>query len=35
MTSPESDLTGWVATPFTAAGLTYDVYRKGRVLAWC
>lgn len=30
MTSPESDLTGWVATPFTAAGLTYDVYRKGQ-----
>ncbi|HEX2213547.1 MAG TPA: dienelactone hydrolase family protein, partial [Mycobacterium sp.] len=28
-TSPESDLTGWVATPFTAAGLTHDVYRKG------
>ncbi|UXA16927.1 dienelactone hydrolase family protein [Mycobacterium sp. SMC-4] len=29
MTAPESDLTGWVATPFTAAGQTYDVYRKG------
>lgn len=29
MTAPESDLTGWVATPFTAAGHTYDVYRKG------
>ena len=29
MTSPESDLTGWVATPFTAAGQTHDVYRKG------
>ncbi|MGE2833962.1 dienelactone hydrolase family protein [Mycobacterium sp. SMC-4] len=30
MTAPESDLSGWVATPFTAAGLTYDVYRKGQ-----
>jgi dienelactone hydrolase len=29
MTSPEADLTGWVAEPFTAAGFTYDVYRKG------
>jgi dienelactone hydrolase len=29
MTSPEADLTGWVATPFTAAGQTHDVYRKG------
>jgi dienelactone hydrolase len=29
MTSPEADLTGWTAAPFTAAGLTYDVYRKG------
>ena len=29
MTAPESDLTGWAAAPFTAAGLTYDVYRKG------
>ncbi|MGE2730110.1 dienelactone hydrolase family protein [Mycolicibacterium vaccae] len=29
MTAPESDLTGWAATPFTAAGFTYDVYRKG------
>jgi dienelactone hydrolase len=27
--APESDLTGWVATPFTAAGQTHDVYRKG------
>ncbi|MDY6999805.1 MAG: dienelactone hydrolase family protein [Actinomycetota bacterium] len=27
--APESDLTGWEAAPFTAAGLTYDVYRKG------
>ncbi|MBX7433507.1 dienelactone hydrolase family protein [Mycobacterium sp. Y57] len=27
--APVSDLTGWVAAPFTAAGLTYDVYRKG------
>jgi dienelactone hydrolase len=29
MTAPEADLTGWVAAPFTAAGYTYDVYRKG------
>jgi dienelactone hydrolase len=29
MTSPEADLTGWTAEPFTAAGFTYDVYRKG------
>ena len=27
--SPEADLTGWTAEPFTAAGYTYDVYRKG------
>jgi dienelactone hydrolase len=29
MTSPEADLTGWTASPFSAAGFTYDVYRKG------
>jgi dienelactone hydrolase len=29
MTAPEADLTGWTATPFTAAGITHDVYRKG------
>jgi dienelactone hydrolase len=29
MTSPEADLTGWTAEPFTAAGFAYDVYRKG------
>jgi dienelactone hydrolase len=29
MTAPEADLTGWTASPFTAAGFTYDVYRKG------
>ena len=29
MTAPEADLTGWAAAPFTAAGLTYDVYRRG------
>ena len=29
MTAPESDLSGWTAAPFTANGLTYDVYRKG------
>lgn len=27
--APEADLSGWVATPFTAAGYTHDVYRKG------
>jgi dienelactone hydrolase len=29
MTAPEADLTGWTASPFTAEGITYDVYRKG------
>ena len=29
MTAPEADLTGWTAAPFTAAGFTHDVYRKG------
>lgn len=28
--APEADLTGWTAEPFTAAGYTYDVYRKGQ-----
>ncbi len=28
-TAPEADLTGWTATPFTAAGYTHDVYYKG------
>src|ERR1700710_63014 len=27
--APEADLTGWTAEPFTAAGYTHDVYRKG------
>ncbi len=27
--APEADLTGWAASPFTAAGFTHDVYRKG------
>lgn len=27
--APEADLSGWTAEPFTAAGFTYDVYRKG------
>ena len=27
--APEADLTGWAVAPFTGAGLTYDVYRKG------
>jgi dienelactone hydrolase len=30
MSSPQADLTGWTATPFTAAGYTHDVYRKGQ-----
>ncbi|MGD9620139.1 MAG: dienelactone hydrolase family protein [Mycolicibacterium sp.] len=29
MTAPEADLTGWTMAPFSAAGLTYDVYSKG------
>ncbi|WP_264001582.1 dienelactone hydrolase family protein, partial [Mycolicibacterium gadium] len=29
MPGPEADLTGWVGEPFTAAGITHDVYRKG------
>ncbi|GFG55452.1 dienelactone hydrolase [Mycolicibacterium agri] len=29
MTAPKADLTGWTAAPFTAAGMTRDVYRKG------
>lgn len=29
MTAPEADLTGWEVAPFTGAGYTYDVYRKG------
>ncbi len=29
MTAPEADLTGWTVTPFTAEGITHDVYRKG------
>ncbi len=29
MTAPTSDLTGWRPTPFSAAGLTHDVYEKG------
>lgn len=27
--APEADLSGWVCAPFSASGLTYDVYRKG------
>jgi dienelactone hydrolase len=27
--APTSDLTGWVRTPFTGAGLTYDCFEKG------
>ena len=27
--APEADPIGWTAEPFTAAGLTYDVYRRG------
>ena len=29
MTAPEADLTGWTAAPFSAAGYTHDLYRKG------
>ena len=29
MTAPEADLSGWAREPFSAAGFTYDVYRKG------
>lgn len=29
MTAPEADLTGWTAAPFTADGMTHDVYHKG------
>jgi dienelactone hydrolase len=29
LAAPEADLTGWTAAPFTAAGYTHDVYRKG------
>jgi dienelactone hydrolase len=29
MTAPEADLSGWTAAPFSAAGFTHDVYRKG------
>ena len=27
--APEADLSGWTAAPFSAAGFTHDVYRKG------
>lgn len=27
--APESDLTGWTVSPFSAAGFTHDVYRRG------
>jgi len=30
MPGPEADLTGWTCEPSTAAGFTYDVYRKGQ-----
>jgi dienelactone hydrolase len=29
MTAPQADLSGWTASPFTAEGITHDVYRKG------
>jgi dienelactone hydrolase len=29
MTMPEADLTGWTVAPFSAAGYSHDVYRKG------
>jgi len=30
MPGPEADLTGWTREPFTAAGFTHDVYRRGQ-----
>ena len=33
MPGPEADLTGWSREPFTAAGFTHDVYRKGEGLS--
>lgn len=29
MTAPEADLAGWSVSPFTGAGYTHNVYRKG------
>lgn len=29
MTAPQADLSGWSVKPFTGAGYTHDVYRKG------
>lgn len=29
MSAPEADLSGWAVDPFTGAGYTHDVYRKG------
>jgi dienelactone hydrolase len=29
VTAPEADLSGWSVAPFTGAGYTHDVYRKG------
>jgi dienelactone hydrolase len=29
MPGPEADLTGWSSAPFSAAGFTHDVFRKG------
>jgi dienelactone hydrolase len=29
VTAPAADLTGWTVSPFSAAGYTHDVYRKG------
>jgi dienelactone hydrolase len=29
MTAPAADLAGWTISPFSAAGYTHDVYRKG------
>jgi dienelactone hydrolase len=29
MDAPEADLTGWTGSPFTGAGITHDVYRRG------
>ena len=30
MPAPEADLTGWACEPFSAAGFTHDVYRRGQ-----
>lgn len=29
-TAPQADLVGWACAPFTGAGFTHDVYRRGQ-----